>query len=54
LVVRRPIVELSNNMLVKVVRNGAVRKHCPANGKELFDQSLREALAFAREIEITR
>jgi hypothetical protein len=47
MVVHRLIVELSDNMLVKLVGNGTMREHCPVNGNKLFDESLREALVFA-------
>ena len=47
MVVHRLIVELSDNMLVKLVGNGTMREHAPANGNELFNKVLREALVFA-------
>jgi len=46
MVVRRLIVELSNNMLVKLIANGTMREHGPVNGNELFDDLLREAMVF--------
>ena len=47
MVVNRLVVELSDNMFVKLVGDGIMREHAPVNGKELFDDFLREAMVFA-------
>jgi hypothetical protein len=40
------LVDLSDNMLVELVRNGTMREHGPVDGDELFDEFRMEAMVF--------
>ena len=44
LVLRRFVVELSDNMLVKLVWNAMMREHGPVNRDELFDEPRMKAM----------
>jgi hypothetical protein len=43
---RRFVVELSDNMLIKLVGNAMMREHGPVNRDELFDEPRMKVMVF--------